>query len=194
MARAKYSAMRERSVGMGVMGYHSFLQKKGIGFRKRDGQGLEPAHVPAHQRAQGERGVDAARKGARPLPRRRRRGRDGALQLQDGDRADRLDQHHLRRHQRLHRADSRRTSTRTRRCRAASSVKNPYLQRLLAAKSKDSTAHLELDPRARRLGPAPRFPQPRGKGRSTRPASRSTSAGCSNSPQTAPPISTRRSR
>jgi ribonucleoside-diphosphate reductase alpha chain len=32
MARAKYSAMRERSVGMGVMGYHSFLQKKGIGF------------------------------------------------------------------------------------------------------------------------------------------------------------------
>jgi len=30
MARAKYSAMRERSVGMGVMGFHSFLQKKGI--------------------------------------------------------------------------------------------------------------------------------------------------------------------
>jgi ribonucleoside-diphosphate reductase alpha chain len=32
MARAKYSASRERSVGMGVMGYHSFLQKKGIAF------------------------------------------------------------------------------------------------------------------------------------------------------------------
>lgn len=32
MARAKYSASRERSVGMGVMGFHSFLQKKGIGF------------------------------------------------------------------------------------------------------------------------------------------------------------------
>ena len=32
MARAKYSAMRERSVGMGVMGYHSFLQMKGIAF------------------------------------------------------------------------------------------------------------------------------------------------------------------
>ncbi len=32
MARARYSAMRERSVGMGVMGFHSFLQKKGIGF------------------------------------------------------------------------------------------------------------------------------------------------------------------
>jgi len=32
MARAKYSAMRERSVGMGVMGFHSFLQQKGIAF------------------------------------------------------------------------------------------------------------------------------------------------------------------
>ena len=32
MARAKYSAMRERSVGMGVMGFHSFLQLKNIGF------------------------------------------------------------------------------------------------------------------------------------------------------------------
>ncbi|MCD6034325.1 MAG: ribonucleotide-diphosphate reductase subunit alpha [Rickettsiales bacterium] len=30
MARAKYSAMRERSVGLGVMGFHSFLQSKGI--------------------------------------------------------------------------------------------------------------------------------------------------------------------
>jgi len=32
MARAKYSASRERSVGLGVMGFHSFLQLKGIGF------------------------------------------------------------------------------------------------------------------------------------------------------------------
>jgi ribonucleoside-diphosphate reductase alpha chain len=30
MKRAKYSAMRERSVGLGVMGFHSFLQSKGI--------------------------------------------------------------------------------------------------------------------------------------------------------------------
>ncbi len=32
MENAKYSAMRERSVGLGVMGFHSFLQKKGIPF------------------------------------------------------------------------------------------------------------------------------------------------------------------
>jgi ribonucleoside-diphosphate reductase alpha chain len=32
MARARYSAMRERSVGLGVMGFHSFLQAHGIPF------------------------------------------------------------------------------------------------------------------------------------------------------------------
>ncbi|MBN8532129.1 MAG: ribonucleoside-diphosphate reductase subunit alpha, partial [Alphaproteobacteria bacterium] len=32
MARAKYSAMRERSVGLGLMGFHSFLQMKGVPF------------------------------------------------------------------------------------------------------------------------------------------------------------------
>ena len=32
MASAKYSAERERSVGLGAMGFHSFLQKKGIPF------------------------------------------------------------------------------------------------------------------------------------------------------------------
>ena len=32
MARARYAAMRERSVGLGVMGFHSFLQAQGIPF------------------------------------------------------------------------------------------------------------------------------------------------------------------
>ncbi|NVK20282.1 MAG: ribonucleoside-diphosphate reductase subunit alpha [Methylocystaceae bacterium] len=32
MARAKYSALRERSVGLGVMGFHSFLQARNIPF------------------------------------------------------------------------------------------------------------------------------------------------------------------
>ncbi|WP_420566321.1 ribonucleoside-diphosphate reductase subunit alpha [Thalassobaculum sp.] len=32
MSRARYSAMRERSVGLGVMGFHSFLQAQGIPF------------------------------------------------------------------------------------------------------------------------------------------------------------------
>jgi ribonucleoside-diphosphate reductase alpha chain len=32
MARAKYAAMRERSVGLGVMGFHSFLQEQNVPF------------------------------------------------------------------------------------------------------------------------------------------------------------------
>ncbi len=32
MARARYSAMRERSVGLGLMGFHSLLQKEGVPF------------------------------------------------------------------------------------------------------------------------------------------------------------------
>lgn len=32
MHKAKYSAMRERSVGLGLMGFHSFLQMKGVPF------------------------------------------------------------------------------------------------------------------------------------------------------------------
>ena len=32
MAKARYSAMRERSVGLGLMGFHSFLQSQGIPF------------------------------------------------------------------------------------------------------------------------------------------------------------------
>ncbi len=32
MAKAKYSAMRERSVGLGLMGFHSFLQSQGVPF------------------------------------------------------------------------------------------------------------------------------------------------------------------
>ncbi len=32
MSKAKYSAMRERSIGLGVMGFHSFLQSKNVPF------------------------------------------------------------------------------------------------------------------------------------------------------------------
>ena len=32
VSRAKYSAMRERSVGVGALGFHAFLQKKGLPF------------------------------------------------------------------------------------------------------------------------------------------------------------------
>ncbi|WP_424771434.1 ribonucleoside-diphosphate reductase subunit alpha [Pontixanthobacter sp.] len=63
MARAKYSAMRERSVGLGVMGFHSFLQSKNITlegsmakvwnlkmFKHISGKAEEASMVLAHER------------------------------------------------------------------------------------------------------------------------------------------------
>ncbi|WPH68405.1 ribonucleoside-diphosphate reductase subunit alpha [Stenotrophomonas phage BUCTxx99] len=35
-AKAVYSAMRERSVGLGVMGFHSYLQSKGVAFESQE--------------------------------------------------------------------------------------------------------------------------------------------------------------
>ncbi|MFN3288237.1 MAG: ribonucleotide-diphosphate reductase subunit alpha, partial [Sphingomonadaceae bacterium] len=40
MARAAYAAMRERSVGLGVMGFHSLLQKKGVPFESAAAKAL----------------------------------------------------------------------------------------------------------------------------------------------------------
>ena len=41
MKNAVYSAQRERSVGLGAMGFHSFLQKKGIPFESALAKKLE---------------------------------------------------------------------------------------------------------------------------------------------------------
>ena len=61
-ARATYAAMRERSVGLGVMGFHSFLQQNNIPARSRDGQGVEQEDVQAHPRP-------VRRRRRRPWPR-----------------------------------------------------------------------------------------------------------------------------
>ena len=54
MARAKYTAERERSVGLGVMGFHSFLQAQQHAVRRRDGQGWN-LRIFKHIRAPGRR-------------------------------------------------------------------------------------------------------------------------------------------
>ena len=84
--------------------------------------------------------------------------------LQDGDRADRVDQHHrggtsaciepIPANIYTHKTLS-----------GSFSIRNPHLERLLIEKSKNSEGDLVDDPRARRLGPASRFPHARGKGR-----------------------------
>ena len=186
MARAKYTASRERSVGMGVMGFHSFLQMKGIGFESAMAKAWN-LKMFKHIAAQADEAQPDAGAGTRRLPGRRRHGRDAALLVQDGDRADRLDLDHLRRHQRLHRADP---GEHLYPQDAVGQLRGqePLSRKAAAGEEQGFDQRVEFDPRARRLGPAPRFPQPARKRTSTRPASRSTSAGCSNSPPTARPF------
>ena len=104
MAPAAYAATRERSVGLGLMGFHSFLQGQNVPFESalakswnmRLFKHLRRACDAASQVLAEERG---------PCPDAAERGRDGALLPQAGHRAHRLDLDHLRRDQRRHRAD-----------------------------------------------------------------------------------------
>ena len=131
--------------------------------RRGDGQIVEPEDLQAYPRP-GRRGLADARQRARPLPRRGRHGRDGALQLQDGDRADRVDLDHLRRHLGLHRADP---GQHLHPQDAVGLDLDPQPASRAAAdrEVEEQRRHLVDDPRARRLGPASRFPHARGKGR-----------------------------
>ena len=74
--------------------------------RERAREELEHEDVQASSRG-GRRCVARARARARRVPRRGGARRRGALQSQARDRADREHQHHLRRHERMHRADPR---------------------------------------------------------------------------------------
>ena len=76
----------------------------------------------------------------------------------------------------------------------AFSVRNPYLQELLASKGADTPETWALDRRAGRLGAASGLPERGRESRSTAPPSRSTSAGSSSWPPTARPSSARASR
>ena len=104
MEKAKYAAMRERSVGLGVMGFHSFLQDQNVPFESVMAK-VWNIKMFKHIRA----GADAASQEtggrARRLPRCRRIRRAGALLPQNRHRADRLDLDHHRQHLARHRAD-----------------------------------------------------------------------------------------
>ncbi len=190
MERAAYSAGRERSVGLGVMGFHSFLQARGLPSKGR-WPSRGPEDLQAYQRA-GESGVDDAGGRARALPRCGGYGRDGALLVQDGDRADRVHLDHLWRHQRLYRAIPANIYTHktlSGQLLDQESLSGEAVQREVEEHRRGmefvlehggSVQHLDFLSRRKRTA--------------TRPASRSISAGCSNWPVTAPPISTRRSR
>lgn len=54
MHKARYSAMRDRSVGLGVMGYHSLLQSKSVPFESEEALRLNKT-IFGHIRAQADR-------------------------------------------------------------------------------------------------------------------------------------------
>ena len=139
MARAKYSAERERSVGLGVMGFHSFLQARGLPFEGAMAKSWN-MKIFKHVRAQVDEASMMLAQERGPCPDAADMGVMERFQLQDGDRADRVDLDHRGRHLRPASSRSRPTSTPTRRCRAASRSSNPHLEKLLIEKSKNSDA------------------------------------------------------
>ena len=70
MEKANYAAMRERSVGLGVMGFHSFLQALNVPWESVVAK-VWNKKIFRHIRAAGERRLGQAGRGARRLPRRR---------------------------------------------------------------------------------------------------------------------------
>ncbi len=104
MKNAVYAARRERSVGLGLMGFHSFLQSLNVPFESAMAKSWNMRLFKTLRRQCDAASAQAGRR-ARSVPGRRRARRDGALQPQAGDRAHRLDLDHLRRHSRRHRAD-----------------------------------------------------------------------------------------
>jgi ribonucleoside-diphosphate reductase alpha chain len=119
------------------MGFHSFLQARGVAFESAIAKSWN-LKIFKHIRAQVDEASMLLASRTRCLPRCRGNGRDGALLLQDGDRAHCVDQHHLRRHQRLHRADPGQ-HLHAQDALGQLLVKNPYLEKLLIEKAKNST-------------------------------------------------------
>ena len=104
MARAVYSAKRERSVGLGLMGFHSFLQSQNVAMESATAKSWNNIMFK-HLR----RGADAA---SVKLAKERGACPDAAdcgvmarFSSQAGDRADGLDLDHLRRYVGGYRAD-----------------------------------------------------------------------------------------
>lgn len=101
--RARYSAMRERSVGLGAHGLSRLSAEARHRLRVRRRQVHEPRHVQAHRRS-GRKGRRAPVRRARPLSRRGRLRRHAPLLAPHGCRAQCLLVPHHGRHESLDRA------------------------------------------------------------------------------------------
>jgi len=110
-----------------------------------------------------------------PCPDAADMGRDGALQLQDGDRADRVDQHHLRRHHACI-EPIRPTSIPTRRS-AVRVDPQPYLEKMLIGEIEGIPMRCGIRSSSRAAACSISISSARDEKIASRPASRSTSAG-----------------
>ncbi len=191
MARAKYSAGRERSVGLGVMGFHSFLQSRGLGFESAMAKSWN-MKIFKHIRAQADQAsmVLATERGA--CPDAEERGvmerfsckmaiaPTASISIICGGTSACIEPipANIYTHKTLS---------------GSFIVKNPYLEKLLQERRRTAPmSGTRSSKRADRCSIS--ISSARRKRIPTRPASRLTSAGCSNSPVTARPISIRRSR
>jgi ribonucleoside-diphosphate reductase alpha chain len=188
MARAKYSAERERSVGLGVMGFHSFLQARGLPFEGAMAKSWN-LRIFKHIRAQVDEASMMLAQERGPCPDAADMGvmerfsckmaiaPTASISIIAGGTSACIEPipANIYTHKTLS---------------GSFSIKNPYLEKLLTEKAKNAEAvwssilerggsvqHLDFLTQRKRT--------------STRPASRSTSAGCSSSPPTARPSSTR---
>jgi hypothetical protein len=163
MERARYSAMRERSVGLGVMGFHSFLQKRRVPFEGVVAK-VWNKRIFRHIKAACDAASREARRGARALPRRCRVRHHGTLLKQDRDRADRVDLGDRRQRLARHRAD------RCQRLRAEDALwklrrAQPPSRRTARREGTGQRGHLDLDHGEQGVGAASRFPQRAREGR-----------------------------
>ncbi len=162
MARAKYSAERERSVGMGVMGFHSFLQARGIPFESAMAKSWNMKifkHISAKANEASmqlaiERGPcpDAADQGVMErFSCKMAIAPTASISIICGGTSACIEPipANIYTHKTLS---------------GSFIVKNPYLEKIFQAKSKDLDQCLELDPREGRQRPASRLPLPGGEG------------------------------
>ena len=117
--RAVYAAWRERSVGLGLMGFHTFLQAQNVPFESAMAKSWN-MRIFKHLRREADKASRKLAEERGPCPDAAERGVMERFSPQAGDRADRLDLDHLRRHLAPASSRSRPTSTPTRPCRARS--------------------------------------------------------------------------
>ena len=193
MATAVYAAKRERSVGLGLMGFHSFLQGQNVPFESALAKIVEHAAVQAPAPRVPTRPSRTLAEERGPCPDAAERGVMERFSPQAGDRAHRLDLDHLRRHPRRHRADP------GQHLHPQDPVglvrgEEPLSGAAAGREGPEHAGGLGLDPGERGLGRSTSTSSARTRRTSTRPPSRSTSAGSSSWPPTARRRSASRSR